>query len=62
MNREAVEARKAQLKAEQDQLQATIEKTQAALAQLNANLSAYEGAIQDCDFWLSQFDAEKKAE
>jgi len=39
ITREMVEQRLAQLKAERDQLV--------------ANLNAYNGAIQDCEYWLS---------
>jgi regulator of sirC expression with transglutaminase-like and TPR domain len=51
ITREGIEKRLAQLKAEQAQVQTN-------LAQLQANLQAYAGAIQDCEFWLSQIDAD----
>lgn len=41
--REAIEARLADLKAQRDQL--------------IANINACGGAIQDCEYWLSQLDA-----
>jgi hypothetical protein len=46
MNREQVEKRKAEL------LQ--------GLEELKANIVATNGAIQDCDYWLAQLDAEEK--
>ncbi len=45
MTREAVEKRLALL--EKDRLQVI------------ANLNAMDGAIQDCKYWLDQFDSEK---
>ena len=46
MTREQIEARLAQLRKELDQTY--------------ANVNAYLGAIQDCEFWLAQLDAERE--
>jgi len=48
---EQIVARLAQLRADQEKILATIE-------QLKANLSAYQGAIEDCEFWLAASSAE----
>ena len=48
---EQIEERLAQLRADQGKVLATIE-------QLKANLSAYQGAIEDCEFWLAAVSAE----
>lgn len=53
MDKETIVKHLAQLKAEQDQVQANI-------VQLQANYNAYLGAIQDCEFWLTQLGAEEK--
>jgi hypothetical protein len=45
MNREQIEARKAELLQTQEQLK--------------ANLNAVAGALQDCDYWLAQMAAEE---
>ena len=44
MNKEAIETRLAQLRQH--------------LVEVQANFSATQGAIQDCEFWLAQLDAE----
>ena len=46
ITREEIEKRLALLKAEQAQVQTN-------LTQLQANLNAYGGAIQDCEHWLA---------
>jgi hypothetical protein len=46
MNREQIEARLAELRKEMEQL--------------HANANAVSGAIQDCEYWLAQIDAEEK--
>jgi hypothetical protein len=51
ITRKSVEARLVQLRAEQEQVKAN-------LVQLQANLNAYDGAIQEASFWLAQLDAE----
>jgi hypothetical protein len=45
MTKEQIEQRKAELLATREQLQ--------------ANLNAVAGAIQDCDYWLAQLAAEE---
>lgn len=47
MDKEAVQKRLEQLKLEREQLAAQIN-------QLTANMHAYDGAIQDCEFWIAQ--------
>ena len=51
ITREQVEARLAQLKAEQAGITA-------AMAQMQANISAFQGAIEDCEFWLAAVSTE----
>jgi hypothetical protein len=46
ITREQIESRLAQLEAEQKQTLANLE-------QLQANVSAYAGAIEDCKYWLA---------
>jgi len=48
MNKEQIEARLAELNKE--------------LQQLTANANAVNGAIQDCEYWLAQLDAEETKE
>jgi hypothetical protein len=45
MTREQIEARLAELRKE--------------LEQVYANVNAYLGAIQDCEYWLAQLDEEE---
>jgi len=47
LTKEMIEQRLAKLKAEREQL--------------IANLNAYNGAIQDCEYWLSVLDKEGEA-
>jgi hypothetical protein len=54
ITREQIEARMAQLKENAAQVQANI-------VQLQANLNAYQGAIQDCEFWLETVSVETPA-
>jgi chromosome segregation ATPase len=51
ITKEAIEQRLAQLKVEAEQVQAHI-------VQLQANLNAYQGAIQDCEHWLALLAAQ----
>ena len=51
ITREQIEARLAQLKAEQAKITADV-------AQMQANFSAYQGAIEDCEYWLSAVSTE----
>lgn len=51
LTREDIEKRMEKLRAEQAQVQANV-------VQLQANLNAYAGAIQDCEHWLEVLDAE----
>jgi hypothetical protein len=51
ITREEIEKRLEQLKIEQAQVQNN-------LTQLQANLNAYLGAIQDCEHWLKVLDAD----
>ncbi len=53
ITREAIEKRLADLRAQREQVQAN-------LVQLQANMNAYDGAIQDCEHWLSQINAIEK--
>jgi uncharacterized protein YlxW (UPF0749 family) len=52
MNAQAIIERKAQLERERDQVQANLN-------QLQANLNAYQGAIEDCEYWLEQVTKEE---
>jgi septal ring factor EnvC (AmiA/AmiB activator) len=52
INREELEKRLEQLKVEQAQVQAN-------LVQLQANLNAYLGAIQDCEYWINQLEVQE---
>lgn len=40
-----------------EQIQERLTKLQTERAQTQATLLAYEGAIQDCNYWLTQIDA-----
>jgi chaperonin cofactor prefoldin len=51
MTAEEIQARLATLRAEQEKVKET-------LAQLQANVSAYQGAIEDCEYWLAQLKNE----
>ena len=51
ITREQIEARLAQLKAEQAKITADV-------AQMQANLNAYQGAIEDCEFWRAAVSTE----
>lgn len=37
-----------------EQVQARLEQLQTEREQVKASLAAYEGAIQDCNYWLQQ--------
>lgn len=47
IDRKAVLARLEALKAQRKDLQAKVE-------QLSCNINAYNGAIEDCEYWLAQ--------
>ena len=53
MTKEQVEARLAILQEQRQKLLDSFE-------QLKANISAYNGAIEDCQYWLSQLAGEVK--
>lgn len=52
ITREQVAARLEKLTSEKAQLQSSI-------AQIQANINAYDGAIQDCEFWLAELEKEE---
>jgi septal ring factor EnvC (AmiA/AmiB activator) len=52
MTKKELEERLAKLHSEQELVRKN-------LIQLQANLNAYEGAIQECEHWLSQLDIEE---
>jgi hypothetical protein len=39
-----------------------LQKLRSELDQMRANLAAYEGAIQDCEYWLDQLKNEPEPE
>ena len=44
-----------------EQIQARLKQLETEREQLRVNLMAYEGAIQDCNYWLQELDkAEEK--
>lgn len=45
-----------------DKLQKRITQLNQERDQLKANLIAYDGAIQDCNYWLSELDQVKEEE
>lgn len=51
MDRKKLEERLAKLKAERDQLTATLK-------DLPGRIQAYHGAIQDCEYWLKEITKE----
>lgn len=53
MNADTILARIEQLKAEREQIMHNI-------AQLQANVNAYDGALQDCEYWLEQLKKEQE--
>jgi phage shock protein A len=55
ITKKSIESRLAQLRNE-------LAQAQANLAQMQANLNAYQGAIQDCEFWLAAIDAQQAEE
>lgn len=40
-----------------EQIEARLQQLQADREKLIGNLSAYNGAIEDCQYWLGQLDA-----
>lgn len=42
-----------------EQVEARLAELEKELEQLYANANAISGAIQDCKYWLAQFDAEE---
>ena len=53
MTREKLIARLEELKKAQQEAQANF-------VQLQANLNAFQGAIQDCEYWLNELSREEK--
>ena len=41
-----------------EMIEARLKELQEGAEQMRANLNAYEGAIQDCKYWLEQLTAE----
>jgi prefoldin subunit 5 len=37
-------------------IEARLQQLQQEATEIRANLNAYEGAIQDCQYWLAQLD------
>lgn len=59
MNRELIENRAKELKGKQQEVIQALQKNKAEQDQLIANAQLIEGAIADCQFWLSQLPEEK---
>lgn len=43
-------------------IEARLEQLRAEVEQIRANLHAYEGAIQDCEYWLGVLTADEAEE
>jgi uncharacterized protein YoxC len=54
VNRNEVEKRRQALLAQRAELLAKIKRLQEEVQQLVANVSAFNGAIEDCEYWLSE--------
>ena len=51
-----------QLEKRLEELEASKAQALANLTQIQANISAHEGAIEDAKYWLEQMDAQTKVE
>lgn len=65
MNKQAIEDRKAELQKQLGDRQAVfancqnaIQQAQTQAQQVNADINAIRGGIEDCDFWLTKFPVE----
>jgi FtsZ-binding cell division protein ZapB len=59
MTIENVKARITELQAGKSQVIDRIEGLETELAQLKQNKSAFNGALEDCQYWLSVFENEE---
>lgn len=56
MEREQVEARLEKLQHEREIQASNVKKAEDVLRQQQANLFAYDGAIQECQHWLEELE------